>query len=753
MEMMSDSHVVRKYVPLLPKISPGRPFSIKIRNPNESCSEPVFEPSLHQGSRSPYGHNHINDNTFFSYSQDTELSRKFDNVAEYTSPNRITIPPRKVAKSPLKPAARTSSGSIPKVKIKLSKQQPSENLSDFQEAETCVAYEPREQSGSPRKKRYLATDDPSCTSRSPSLMVVISTKTGTCRITHKHGADYNNYAEPLPVTNNPSEICENSSIQAIPKSQGSVMRIKRIRFKSKAVSSPVISKMQAPSSPGRMMSVGATLLDDAAPSLVRRPLRVKVRLNTPPQPPLSLPAMEKVPSNDMPAMNDMMYRSTVAVQVDTQEDSVQNKENVPVGPNTQHNEVASIPKSKPQLLKSTETDEFCYCKECTSTRTDTLPPVDISKLRQASDDVILREMEAAEDSMNPEFKSGYYLVNKAGFGAFSSVFAAIDLKYHHCSRDWDVFNNNERTTASRKNNSLHFVAIKMIRGGSSPARIQNELELLRDLRGNRNVISLITADRREDNVFVVLPYCSQTPIKEIYDNLSPKVLKNYMHELLLALSFVHSQGIIHRDIKSTNFLYSMKTGRGVLADFGLAERERDNYKSCECQRGGLSMRDYYGLTKQGGYYLDDPRPHRYASRVGTRGFRAPEVLLKCGAQDTRLDMWSAGVLLVSLLSGRLCFFRAEEDREGLIEQAVLFGARRMRKCAILHGSVFESNVPSITEEGFPLEDVISRCRRDEQIVDQYKEAIELAKRLLELDVRKRYTANKALRHPFMALSP
>lgn len=43
-----------------------------------------------------------------------------------------------------------------------------------------------------------------------------------------------------------------------------------------------------------------------------------------------------------------------------------------------------------------------------------------------------------------------------------------------------------------------------------------------------------------------------------------------MIELLKGLNTLKSMGIFHRDIKPQNFLYNMKTRRGIIADFGLA---------------------------------------------------------------------------------------------------------------------------------------------------------------------------------------
>lgn len=50
-------------------------------------------------------------------------------------------------------------------------------------------------------------------------------------------------------------------------------------------------------------------------------------------------------------------------------------------------------------------------------------------------------------------------------------------------------------------------------------------------------------------------------------------VKAYISQLLIGLQSVHEKGIIHRDVKPGNFLYSNKTKLGYLADFGLAQKE------------------------------------------------------------------------------------------------------------------------------------------------------------------------------------
>nr|POE74388.1 cell cycle serine/threonine-protein kinase hsk1 [Quercus suber] len=386
------------------------------------------------------------------------------------------------------------------------------------------------------------------------------------------------------------------------------------------------------------------------------------------------------------------------------------------------------------------------------------------------------------DSFEASFKNinqRYRLINRIGEGTFSTVYKAEDLLYDHYDNAWDQEVDKENrahvSTDYKSSNRTHkprFVAIKKIYVTSSPTRIMNELALLHDLKDSPNVCPLITAFRHQDQVIAILPFFQHQDFREYYRDMNISDVRVYLRCLFTALDSVHEAEIVHRDIKPTNFLYSPSQQRGVLVDFGLAEREGTDFHHCACcweppERQRKVRNSIYASTLSAAQSANQPAPRptypnqdsrssRRANRAGTRGFRAPEVLLKCTAQTCLIDVWACGIVLLTFLSKRFPFFHSVDDIDAFIELCCIFGKKRMRDTALLHGQVMHTTLPTLTEQGPGWERILlwstSRSKKSDEggrLSQEELEAVEFMRCCLELDPANRITAADALQHPFL----
>lgn len=316
----------------------------------------------------------------------------------------------------------------------------------------------------------------------------------------------------------------------------------------------------------------------------------------------------------------------------------------------------------------------------------------------------------------------YHIIAPLGEGTFSTVYKAV----------------------SRKDNTI--VALKVVNKTTAPSRVLEELTVLRDLNGENYCIKLIDVIRHEDQIVMGFPLIESIDFKDFLVKSTIDDMRNYMNCLIKAVSHLHSKGIIHRDIKPGNFLYNMEQEQGFLIDFGLAQYEKVRVIPPQAQPNPLIFFNSIVIqSKPPGFYEKDSRPIMKAPRAGTRGFRAPEVLFRSLKQTKTIDMWSVGVIMLSILTGQYPFFLSLDDTDALVEIALIFGNAEMRKAAKFYGRTWKTNISTIGETGIELDDLISKLNPN--LMYNY-DVIDLLTRLLDLNCEERITAEEALEHPF-----
>ncbi|KAG2159913.1 kinase-like protein [Suillus bovinus] len=166
----------------------------------------------------------------------------------------------------------------------------------------------------------------------------------------------------------------------------------------------------------------------------------------------------------------------------------------------------------------------------------------------------------------------------------------------------------------------------------------------KEIEGHPNICPLI--DFFEDNHYYYLVLPSSTPEKtsdeppptDLFDlveacpqGLLPFDIRSYLGQLADALCFLHSHGIVHRDVKDENVVLG-PNGKCVLIDFGSS-----------------------GLVKKNGW----------DTFSGTLDYAGPEILRGERYHGKEQDVWAFGVVAYVLLVGECPFVTAADAQEGL----------------------------------------------------------------------------------------
>lgn len=142
--------------------------------------------------------------------------------------------------------------------------------------------------------------------------------------------------------------------------------------------------------------------------------------------------------------------------------------------------------------------------------------------------------------LNPTFKDciymtfcrnidNYEIVRRIGRGKYSEVFEGIDVT------------NNTRCV------------IKILKP-IKKKKVKREIKILQNLHGGTNIIQLLDVVRAPGFKMpsLVFEYIDNVDFKDLYPTLTDIDVRYYMRELLKALDYTHSNGVMHRDVKPHN---------------------------------------------------------------------------------------------------------------------------------------------------------------------------------------------------------
>lgn len=192
------------------------------------------------------------------------------------------------------------------------------------------------------------------------------------------------------------------------------------------------------------------------------------------------------------------------------------------------------------------------------------------------------------------------------------------------------------------------VAIKVVRvdkgdGPEDHRRLEREARAAAALK-HRHICTIHDVGVHDGQPFIVMEYLEGGSLSQHLDRdgigLSLDALLRYATQIADALAHAHARGVIHRDLKASNVVFDAG-GEPKVLDFGLAKRVSDT------ERTATTATD--GVTRTTGELI-----------AGTIPYMAPEVLRGYPA-DERSDIWSLGVLVWRMASGRLPFTGATDS--------------------------------------------------------------------------------------------
>ncbi|KAG9228496.1 serine/threonine-protein kinase csk1 [Amylocarpus encephaloides] len=268
------------------------------------------------------------------------------------------------------------------------------------------------------------------------------------------------------------------------------------------------------------------------------------------------------------------------------------------------------------------------------------------------------------------------------------------------------------------------VALKVITETRNvePHNAAREVKILSNI-SHASIVRLVSTFKDvEGRLVLVFPYMPLTLAKIIQTASVPEsLIRVCFHDLLSALAYLHSNNIIHRDVKPSNVLLSSPTGPAYLADFG------------------TSWHPTFSLN-------DEPADYKVIE-VGTTCYRAPETLFGNRSYNASLDMWATGTMLAECLRKppKPLFESRDTSEDGNQLGLILSIFKRLGTPTIETWPEAEafSTPPFLWYQEFPgksWEDLLPEVSEDGR---------DLIRGLVCYESRRRLSATEALKHQFL----
>jgi protein-serine/threonine kinase len=203
------------------------------------------------------------------------------------------------------------------------------------------------------------------------------------------------------------------------------------------------------------------------------------------------------------------------------------------------------------------------------------------------------------------------------------------------------------------------VAIKLIRKESLAGnatrlpKIYREISILKELQ-HPNIVRLHEFVETERHMGIILEYASGGELFDYILNhryLKDPAARRLFAQLVSGVGYLHKKGIVHRDLKLENLLLDRHKNI-IITDFGFANTFNANDDLNEEQEHRISDKEF---VKREGLDLQNKDGFRRGDLMqtscGSPCYAAPELVVSDGLYTGRkVDVWSCGVILVSLLT-------------------------------------------------------------------------------------------------------